>query len=236
MTSPLLLKRSLRRFPSKSGFTPTTAPNTSTTGWSDCFASYTWRVHQVAPAPSNDNALVRTPRWCVAISATPTPARRHAALVNGFLRDVLAPYRTTIGHFPVTHEALPLRERTPYQLKSLDMEPDLRPGVTFGRTASLWRSTTSPPHDSSTRPATNCFATSSAVRPRRHERIVHRAESSGSQPHDKGRILWICGRVLRTGASPAGRVDSPWTTRTRCPPPAHTLAPLAHKLHRTNHR
>ena len=73
------------------------------------------------------------------------------------------------------------------------------------------------------------------MRPRRHERIVHRAESSGSQPHDKGRILWICGRVLRTGASPAGRVDSPWTTRTRCPPPAHTLAPLAHKLHRTNH-
>ena len=42
--------------------------------------------------------------------------------------------------------------------------------------------------------------------------------ASGSQPHDKGRILWICGRVLRTGASPAGRVDSPWTTRTRCPP------------------
>ena len=29
-------------------------------------------------------------------------------------------------------------------------------------------------------------------------------------------------------------MDSPWTTPTRRPPPAHTLAPLAHKLHRTN--
>ena len=38
-----------------------------------------------------------------------------------------------------------------------------------------------------------------------------------------------------TGASPAGRVDSPWTTLTRCPPPAHTLAPLAHKPRRTTH-
>ena len=26
-------------------------------------------------------------------------------------------------------------------------------------------------------------------------------------------ILWICGRALRAGASPPGRVDSPWTTR-----------------------
>ena len=43
-----------------------------------------------------------------------------------------------------------------------------------------------------------------------------------------GGVLWKCGRVLRTGASPAGRMDSPWTTLTRCPPPAHTLAPLAH--------
>ena len=42
------------------------------------------------------------------------------------------------------------------------------------------------------------------------------------------RVLWNCGRVLRTGASPTGRVDRPWTTLTRCPPPAHTLAPLAH--------
>ena len=48
--------------------------------------------------------------------------------------------------------------------------------------------------------------------------------------------LWICGRVLRTGASPAGRVDSPWTTLARCPPPAHTLAPLAHELHRAHHK
>ena len=51
--------------------------------------------------------------------------------------------------------------------------------------------------------------------------------------------LWICGRVLRTGARPSGRVDSPWTTRSaespstgrsaaRCPPAAHTRAPLAH--------
>ena len=45
--------------------------------------------------------------------------------------------------------------------------------------------------------------------------------------------LWNCGRVLRTGTRPAGRGDSPWTTLPRCPPPAPTHVPLAHKLHRT---
>ena len=46
-------------------------------------------------------------------------------------------------------------------------------------------------------------------------------------------VPWICGRVLRTGANPAGRVDSPWATPRRCPPPDHTFAPLAHELHST---
>ena len=41
------------------------------------------------------------------------------------------------------------------------------------------------------------------------------------------------GRVLRAGARPAGRGDSPWITRARYPPPAPTRAPLAHELHRT---
>ena len=204
------------------------------------------------PRRSNDNALVESKNASVVRRHLGHAhiARRHAALVNGFLRDVLAPYLNYHRpcHFPVettdskgrTRKRYPFENvTTPYlKLKSLDSASAIFAPVSpsSSSTASLWRSTTSPPHDSSTRPATNCFATSSAVRPRRHERIVHRAESSGSQPHDKGRILWICGRVLRTGASPAGRVDSPWTTRTRCPPPAHTLAPLAHKLHRTNHR
>ena len=38
-------------------------------------------------------------------------------------------------------------------------------------------------------------------------------------PTTRGESCGACGRVLRTGASPAGRVDSPWTTLTRCPPP-----------------
>ena len=47
--------------------------------------------------------------------------------------------------------------------------------------------------------------------------------------------LWICGRVLRTGPSPSGRVDSLWTTSvlpTGCPP----SRALAHKLHRLNNK
>ena len=36
---------------------------------------------------------------------------------------------------------------------------------------------------------------------------------------------WICGRVLRTGARPSGRVDSPWTTRQARV--AHRLTTLA---------
>ena len=150
-------------------------------------------------------------------------ARRHAALVNGFLRDVLAPYLNYHRpcHFPVettdskgrTRKSYPFENvTTPYlKLKSLECaQRSLRPGVTFEQLDSV---AVALDDLAAARlvnaPATNCFATSSAVRPRRHERIVHRAESTGSQPHDKGRILWICGRVLRTGASPAGRVDTP---------------------------
>lgn len=46
------------------------------------------------------------------------------------------------------------------------------------------------------------------------------------------KTLCICGRALRAGAVPSGRVDSPWTTTARCPPPDHTPAPLAHRTHR----
>ena len=74
-----------------------------------------------------------------------------------------------------------------------------------------------------------------------------RPETSMSGLPDIGRVagrsarverpmLWICGRVLRTGANPAGRVDSPWATPRRCPPPDHTFAPLAHELHSINHK
>ena len=41
-----------------------------------------------------------------------------------------------------------------------------------------------------------------------------RRSSHGSNPH--AHCLWICGRVLRTGPSPAGRVDNRWTA-----PPDH---------------
>ena len=40
-----------------------------------------------------------------------------------------------------------------------------------------------------------------------------------------GTVLWICGRVLRTGPRPPGRVDSPWTTRQARV--AHRLPTLA---------
>ena len=47
----------------------------------------------------------------------------------------------------------------------------------------------------------------------------------------------MCGRVLRTNASPARRVDKPVDNADALPTAlAHTLGPLAHKLHRTNHR
>lgn len=60
------------------------------------------------------------------------------------------------------------------------------------------------------------------VKPR-PERVFTARSSSRAQP-----ALWSCGRALRAGPSPAGRVDSPWTTASGCPPPAHTLGPLAH--------
>ena len=47
-------------------------------------------------------------------------------------------------------------------------------------------------------------------------------------------VLWICGRALRTGANPAGRVDSPCATPWRCTGAVHTFAPLAHELHSIN--
>ena len=56
----------------------------------------------------------------------------------------------------------------------------------------------------------------------------HRAR--GLAPPERP-VLWICGRALRTGANPAGRVDSPCATPGRCTPPDHTFAPLAHELH-----
>ena len=59
----------------------------------------------------------------------------------------------------------------------------------------------------------------------------HRAR--GLAPPERP-VLWICGRVLRTGANPAGRVDSPCATPRRCTPPDHTFAPLAHELHSIN--
>ncbi len=49
----------------------------------------------------------------------------------------------------------------------------------------------------------------------------HRCSTLGAQ------APWICGRVLRTGARPAGRVDSPWTTRGRVAHRPPTLARLS---------
>ena len=53
--------------------------------------------------------------------------------------------------------------------------------------------------------------------------VSRRVATSGG-----GTVLWICGRVLRTGPRPAGRVDSPWTTRqTRVDHRLPTLAGLS---------
>ena len=68
-------------------------------------------------------------------------------------------------------------------------------------------------------------------------RMNKRPQASGPDGRAMNRVLpWGCGRVLRTGARPAGRGDSPWTTLTRCPPPAPTRAPLAHEPHRTHNK
>ena len=43
--------------------------------------------------------------------------------------------------------------------------------------------------------------------------------------------LWICGRVLRTGARPSGRVGSPWTTRSaESPSTGRFRRAFAHRL------
>ena len=57
---------------------------------------------------------------------------------------------------------------------------------------------------------------------------MNREEEVGfmSNPHAIG--LWICGRVLRTGPRPTGRVDKPGTTRSRrVAPNLPTLASLS---------
>ena len=54
--------------------------------------------------------------------------------------------------------------------------------------------------------------------------IEHRGESGGSARHGKGAVVWICGRVLRTGASPAGRVDKPVDNADALPTASPTLS------------
>ena len=98
------------------------------------------------PRRSNDNALVESKNASVVrrhLGHTHI-ARRHAPLVNAFLRDVLAPFLNYHRpcHFPVertdrkgrTSKTYPFENvTTPYlKLKSLDhAEHFLRPGVTF---------------------------------------------------------------------------------------------------------
>ena len=57
--------------------------------------------------------------------------------------------------------------------------------------------------------------------------IEHRGESGGSARHGKGAVVWICGRVLRTGASPAGRVDKPVDNADALPTASPTLSRLS---------
>ena len=104
------------------------------------------------PRRSNDNALVESKNASVVRRHLGHAhiARRHAALVNGFLRDVLAPYLNYHRpcHFPVettdskgrTRKTYPFENvTTPYlKLKSLDSaERYLRPGVTFEQLDSV---------------------------------------------------------------------------------------------------
>ena len=155
-----LSKRSLRRFPSRSrGFTPTTAPNTSTTGWPDYFASYTWR----SSPTRRSNALVESD-VAAAIEPEWLPARRAGA--PNYHRPCPSPSKPPQG------TATPSR----YVEARSSMEPGV---VSSSSTVAVARRSRR-----GTRPATNCFAL----------RRGHRAESSG-RTHDKGRILWICGRT-----------------------------------------
>ena len=104
------------------------------------------------PRRSNDNALVESKNASVVRRHLGHAhiARRHAALVNGFLRDVLAPYLNYHRpcHFPVettdskgrTRKRYPFENvTTPYlKLKSLDSaQRYLRPGVTFEQLDSV---------------------------------------------------------------------------------------------------
>ena len=104
------------------------------------------------PRRSNDNALVESKNASVVRRHLGHAhiARRHAALVNVFLRDVLAPYLNYHRpcHFPVettdskgrTRKSYPFENvTTPYlKLKSLDgAQRYLRPGVTFEQLDSV---------------------------------------------------------------------------------------------------
>lgn len=98
------------------------------------------------PRRTNDNALVESKNASVVrryLGHDHIP-RRHAALVNGFLRDVLAPFLNYHRpcHFPVETTDERGRQRktypfdrvtTPYlKLRSLDRADQyLRPGLTF---------------------------------------------------------------------------------------------------------
>ena len=57
--------------------------------------------------------------------------------------------------------------------------------------------------------------------------IEHRDESGGSARHGKGAVVWIGGRVLRTGARPAGRVDKPVDNADALPTASPTLSRLS---------
>ena len=60
------------------------------------------------------------------------------------------------------------------------------------------------------------------LQPCRLSPITTRQAKAINRLRDRGESMWICGRVLRTGARVAPRL-------------VHTLAPLAHKLPRNNH-